>query len=124
MTDEEKRFLEGLEKDWFGIKGEPEIKRLIAMVRERDEKLANESRQMLVRDGTRMGREIHYLKAHIAKLEAAVGILDEALDMAIYDLERIRDAAWDEYQMRLGARSGSSVARQARAKAKEVMGAT
>lgn len=37
----------------------------------------------------------------------------KALDTAVYDLMRIRDADWGVEQMRMGARSGASVALEA-----------
>lgn len=50
------------------------------------------------------------------QLADAVIELVAALDMAVYDLERIRDADWTAEQMRLGARSGAHVARELLAK--------
>lgn len=51
----------------------------------------------------------------IRRLVAVVRKAKDGLDVAIYDLERIRDAAWHPEQMRMGARSGAHVANQAAA---------
>ncbi len=40
-------------------------------------------------------------------------MLEAALKTALYDLERIESADWTAEQMRLGAKSGAYIARQA-----------
>lgn len=52
------------------------------------------------------------LLSNYGRLEAALRDAEKALDMAVYDLERIRDADWTIEQARMGARSGAHVANE------------
>lgn len=58
----------------------------------------------------------------LPKLIAALRVAVSGLDTALYDLERVRDANWDEHQMRLGAQSGAHIAKKALAQIEKILG--
>ena len=77
-------------------------------------------------DNQRMGKQIDELEAErdgyrkqsesfavqLDAMRTALETTEKAMDMAVYDLERIRDADWSIEQARLGARSGAHVANE------------